>query len=63
MIHTICTKLSDKSEVFAVVTHDDELPSGECTRYEMVSEKDALTFATKLQEAIVAHTCHSVAFA
>ena len=63
MIHTICEKLTDGSEAFAIVTHDDELPSGEVTRYDMVSEKDALTFASKLHDAIVAHTIHSVEFA
>ena len=62
VIHTIVERLSDGSEAYAVVTHDDELPSGECTRYEMISEKDALAFGRKLAAAIEAHTNHSIAF-
>ena len=54
-IHTICEKLSDKSEVFAVAVHDEEMPSGEWVRFEMISEKDAITFAEGLRDLINVH--------
>lgn len=58
-IKTVCEKLTDGSEAFTIVLTDAD---GAYLPFDMISEKDALTFGSKLKEAIEAHTNEEVEF-
>lgn len=55
-ITRVMEKLSDNSEGFSVLIHDEEMPNAESVLLEMITERDADNFMLKLQELIYAHT-------
>lgn len=55
-ISRVTETLSDGSQGFSILVHDEDMPSAKSVLLEMITERDADTFMLKLQELIYAHT-------